>query len=90
MTAQTGMTEDMLQRGFRRFNGNAEVVSALDEVKKKAFVTFQSKSAADKAQQEVGRAVCSAASCVLKHVSMCILHMSTMYVCVVHEMLYET
>ena len=54
VTAQAGMSEDMLQRGFRRFNGNAEVVSALDEAKKKAFVTFQSKSAADKAQLEVG------------------------------------
>ena len=53
------MSEDMLQRGFRRFNGNAEVVSTLDEAKKKAFVTFHSKSAADKAQQEVGDDHCA-------------------------------
>lgn len=68
------MSEDMLQRGFRRFNGNAEVVSALDEAKKKAFVTFQSKSAADKAQQEVGGHCVHFWLCAYVHDSVCVVN----------------
>ena len=47
------VTEDILNRGLKRFNGNKDVVITLDESKKKGFVTFHSKSSADKAQQEV-------------------------------------
>ena len=47
------VTEDILNRGLKRFNGNKDVVITLDESKKKGFVTFHSKSCADKAQQEV-------------------------------------
>ena len=89
VTAQSAMSEDMLQRGFRRFNGNAEVVSALDEVKKKAFVTFQSKSAADKAQQEVlPCCVFLCVSCVLKHVCVCACVLAS--VCLVYELISNT
>ena len=53
MIAQSMVTEDILSRGLKRFNGNRDLVVTLDESKKKGFVSFYSKSSADKAQQEV-------------------------------------
>lgn len=51
--AQSMVTEDILSRGLKRFNGNRDLVVTLDESKKKGFVSFYSKSSADKAQQEM-------------------------------------